>query len=59
MITIQDIIKWSKPHPLAKVISLKDRKGGRMSKFIKTWWWMPDNSSQSLKERLWSLFFYI
>jgi hypothetical protein len=33
MITIEDIKKWSKPHPLANVISLKDRKGGRMSRF--------------------------
>ena len=33
MITIKDIKKWSKPHPLASVISLKDRKGGRMSRF--------------------------
>jgi len=33
MITIQDIKNWSKPHPLANVISLKDRKGGRMSRF--------------------------
>ena len=33
MITIQDIIKWSKPHPLANVISLKDRSGGRISRF--------------------------
>ena len=33
MITIEDIKKWSKPHPLANVISLKDRRGGRMSRF--------------------------
>ena len=33
MITIEDIKKWSKPHPLANVISLKDRKGGRVSRF--------------------------
>ena len=33
MITIEDIKKWSKPHPLANVISLKDRSGGRMSRF--------------------------
>ena len=33
MITIEDIKNWSKPHPLANVISLKDRKGGRMSRF--------------------------
>ncbi len=33
MITIQDIKKWSKPHPLANVISTKDRKGGRVSRF--------------------------
>jgi hypothetical protein len=33
MITIEDIKKWSKPHPLANVISLKDRSEGRMSRF--------------------------
>ena len=33
MITIEDIKKWSKPHPLANVISLKDRRGGRVSRF--------------------------
>ena len=33
MITIEDIKNWSKPHPLANVISLKDRKGGRVSCF--------------------------
>jgi len=33
MITIEDIKNWSKPHPLANVISLKDRKGGRVSRF--------------------------
>ena len=33
MITIEDIKKWSKPHPLANVISLKDRSGGRISRF--------------------------
>jgi hypothetical protein len=33
MITIEDIKKWSKPHPLANVISLKDRRGGRISRF--------------------------
>ena len=33
MITIEDIKKWSKPHPLSKVISLKDRSGGRISRF--------------------------
>jgi hypothetical protein len=33
MITIQDIKNWSKPHPLANVISLKDRSGGRVSRF--------------------------
>ena len=33
MITIEDIKKWSKPHPLDNVISLKDRKGGRVSRF--------------------------
>ncbi len=33
MITIEDIKKWSKPHPLTNVISLKDRRGGRVSRF--------------------------
>jgi hypothetical protein len=33
MITIEDIKKWSKPQPLANVISLKDRRGGRVSRF--------------------------
>ena len=33
MITIQDIKNWSKPHPLDNVISLKDRRGGRISCF--------------------------
>ena len=33
MITIEDIKKWSKPHPSAKAISLKDRSGGRMCRF--------------------------
>jgi hypothetical protein len=33
MITIQDIKNWSKPHPLANVISIKDRSGGRVSRF--------------------------
>ena len=33
MITIEDIKKWSKPHPLANVISIKDRSGGKMSRF--------------------------
>ena len=33
MITIEDIKKWSKPHPLANVISLKDRSSGRISRF--------------------------
>ena len=33
MITIEDIKKWSKPHPSANVVSLKDRRGGRMSRF--------------------------
>ena len=33
MITINDIKKWSKPHPLSNVISLKDRSGGRISRF--------------------------
>lgn len=32
-ITVQDIKDWSKPHPLANVISLKDRSGGRVSQF--------------------------
>lgn len=36
MITIEDIKKWSKPHPLANVISLKDRSGGRISRFGNT-----------------------
>ena len=30
---LKDIKKWSKPHPLANVISLKDRRGGRVSRF--------------------------
>ena len=33
MITIEDIKKWSKPHTLANVISIKDRSGGKMSRF--------------------------
>jgi hypothetical protein len=33
MITIKDIKNWSKPHPLASVVSLKDRSGGRISRF--------------------------
>jgi len=33
MITIKDIKNWSKPHPLANVVSLKDRSGGRISRF--------------------------
>lgn len=32
MITIKDIIKWSKPHPMSKYVSRGDSKG-RVSRF--------------------------